>query len=299
MKIKLNKWVALITGTFVLLVSLNSCLKNRNASATDFSHLQDHVVLMNSGLGAVSASNVAFNTDTTTITIMANLASVNPPASPVVVTIGVDAAQIATYNASHNTAFIVLPDSAYTLTSKTLTIPSGQQYASTTISFYKSKVDPSLSYMLPISIKDASGKALSSNQNTLYFNIIGNPIAGNYSEHWRRWAASDTTGTPTYNLRDPNIFSAESPTQVAAQSVENGALFHISFTDNGGGLAGLTNFNVALDPTSWVNFGAASISQAPVIIKADPVNGYYSFYFKYSLASGAPRTIVQEFTKIP
>lgn len=297
MKIKLNKWIGLVTGMFLLLVSLNSCLKNRNALATDFSKLQDHVLLMNSGLGSVSASNVAFNTDTTTITIIANLASVNPPTSPVVVTIGVDAAKIAEYNASHNTAFVVVPDSGYTLASTTLTIPAGQQYASTTISFYKSKFDPSLSYMLPISITDASGKALTSNKNTLYFNIIGNPIAGNYNERWRRFAAYDTTGTPAYDLSDPSaIFSAESPTQVAAESVFNGALFHISFTNTGGVLS---NFNVALDPSSYSTFGATSIKQAPVIIKADPISGYYSFYFQYSLSNGAPRTVIEEFTKIP
>jgi hypothetical protein len=296
MKIKLNKWIGLVTGMFLLLVSLNSCLKNRNVGATDFSQLQDHVVLMDAGLGSISASNVAFNADTATLTIMANLTSVNPPTSPVVVTIGVDAAQIATYNASHNTAFIVLPASAYTLTTTTLTILSGQQYASTTISFYKSKVDPTLSYMLPISIKDASGKALSSNENTRFFNVIGNLIAGNYMEHWRRWASSDTTGTPSFDFSDPNVFSAESPTQVAVTSVENGALFHISFTNTAGVLS---NFNVTLDPSSYAIFGAATITQAPVILIADPVKGEYDFYFKYVNTGGATRTIVQNFTRIP
>ena len=299
MKIKLNKWIGMVAGMSLFFISLNSCVKNRNTEGTDFSHLQDHVVLMNSGLSAVSASNIAFNSDTATVTIMANLASVNPPTSPVVVTIGVEAALIASYNASHNTSFVLLPDSAYTLTSNTLTVPAGQQYASTTISFYKSKVDPSTSYMLPISITDASGKALSSNKNTLYFNIIGNPIAGNYMEHWRRWASSDTINNQQYDFTDPAAFAAESPTQVAAESVENGALFHISFTDPGTGLAGLTNFKVTLDPASWSNFGAVSISQAPVFIKVDPINGYYSFYFKYSLSGGIPRTVVEEFTKIP
>src|ERR1019366_4439806 len=129
--IKLNKLLGvIIAGAF--LISFDSCLKNSIAKETDLSHLQDHVVLLNAGLGGVSASNVAFTTDTATVTIRANLTSVNPPTSPVVVTIGVDAAQIATYNASHNTAFVVLPDSDYTLTTTTLTIPSGQQYASTT-----------------------------------------------------------------------------------------------------------------------------------------------------------------------
>jgi len=298
MKIKLNRVLGIMIMAGALVISLDSCLKNSLPKETDFSHLQDHVLLINGGLGGVSKSNVAFNSDTATLTIMANLTSVNPPKAPVVVTIGVDAAQIATYNASHNTAFVLLPDSAYTLTTTTLTIPSGEQYASTSISFYKQKVDPSLSYMLPISITDASGKALTSNENTLFFNIIGNPIAGNYMEHWQRWQASDTTGAPFYDFSDPNVFSAASPTQVDVESVENGALFHITFTDPGTGLAGLTNFKITLDASSWGNFGATSVTQDPVILDVDPVNGIYRFYFKYMVGAN-PRTVIQTFTKIP
>jgi len=298
MKIKLNKWIGILTG-IILLVNLNSCIKDKGyALETDFSSLQDHVLLANSGLDNVSKANIAFNSDTTTVTILATLASVNLPSSPVIVTIGVDAAKITTYNAANNTAFVVLPDSAFTLAATSLTIPAGQQFVSTTISFYKSKVDPSLSYMLPISITDASVKALTSNRNTLYFIIIGNPIEGIYMEHWQRWQASDTTGAPFYDFSDPNVFSAASPTQVDVESVENGAIFHISFTDPGTGLAGLTNFKITLDASSWGNFGATSVTQDPVILDVDPVNGIYRFYFKYMVGAN-PRTVIQTFTKIP
>ena len=299
MKIKLNKWTGLLAG-MVLLGNLSSCIKDKGfANETDFSQLQDHVLLLNGGVNNFSKSNVAFNSDTATVTITVDLASVNLPSSPVGVTLGVDAALIATYNAANNTAFVLAPDSTFSLASTSLTIPAGQQYVTTTISFYQSKLDASLSYLVPISIMDASGKLLSSNQNTLYFNVIGNPIAGNYMEHWRRWASNDTINNQQYDFADPNVFAAASPTQVDCESVENGALFHISFTDPGTGLAGLTDFNVTLDASSWGNFGAVSISKDPVIIVADPVNGYYSFYFSYSLSGGVPRTVIEEFTKIP
>ncbi|HEY2721340.1 MAG TPA: DUF1735 domain-containing protein [Chitinophagaceae bacterium] len=295
MKIKFIRWMSLLAG-ITLLTNLTSCIKDKGYKLeTDFSSLQDHVVLLNAGVGsaAISSSNVAFNSDTATVTIIVNLTSVNPPSSPVNVTIGVDAAQIDPYNTAHGTAFELLPDSAYTLANTALTVPAGQQYAETTISFYKSKIDPSSSFMLPISIVDASGKSLSTNENTRFFNIIGNPIAGNYSENWQRWQASDTTGAPFYNFTDDNIFSAESPTQVAVQSVENGALFHISFTNTGGVLS---NFNVTLDPSSWTNFGATAVLQDPAFLTVDPVAGVYRFWFKYSV-SGSPRTVIQTFTK--
>jgi Domain of unknown function (DUF1735) len=294
MNIKLIKRVSFIITAALVLISFDSCIKNHVAQETVFSNLQDHVLLLNGGLGGVSKSNIGFTTDTATVTITANLASVNPPSGPVAVTIGVDAAQIATYNAANTTSFVILPDSAYTLTTTKLTIPSGQQFASTSISFYKSKLDPSLSYMLPISIKDASGKALTSNENTLFFNIIGNPIAGNYSENWRRWNQGDTTGAPTYNFTDPNVFSAESPTQVGVTSVENGAQFHISFTNTANVLS---NFQVALDPASYAAFGAATITTQPVILIADPVKGIYSFLFQYVNTGAANRSIIQTFTK--
>jgi BT_3987-like, N-terminal domain len=182
MKIKLNKWIGLLAG-IVLLGNLSSCIKDKGfANETDFSQLQDHVLLVNGGPVGFSASNIAFQGDTATATVTVDLASVNLPASPVSVTIAVDNAQIAIYNAANGKDFQPMADSDFSLAATTLTIPAGQQYASTTVSFYAAGLDPGLSYMLPISITDASGKLLSSNQNTQYFNIIGNPLAGNYSD---------------------------------------------------------------------------------------------------------------------
>ncbi|KAA9041345.1 DUF1735 domain-containing protein [Ginsengibacter hankyongi] len=182
MKIKLNKWIGLITGMFLFFIGLNSCVKNRNAEGTDFSHLQDHVLILNGGISGFSASNVAFSSDTATLKITVYLASVNLPTSPLTVTIGIDNSQIATYNTANGKNFVAIPDSAFSFATTTLTIPAGQQYATTTISFYKAKIDGGLSYLIPVAIKDASGKSLSSNENTQLFNIIGNPLAGTYSD---------------------------------------------------------------------------------------------------------------------
>lgn len=296
MKIKLNKWIGLMTGMFVLFISLNSCVKNRNVLGTDFSHLQDHVVLVNGGLVNFSAANIAFNNgDTTTVTLIVDLASVNLPTSPVKVTIGLDGPQVDNYNASKGTHFQLLPTNAYNIVTTTLTIPSGQQYAQTTVSFYKPALDPAVSYLLPFSITDASGKALTSNENTIFYNIIGNPIAGIYNEEWIRWNGTDTSGAPNYDFPGlANVFSAVTPTEVAVQSAGNGAIFDISFTNTGGVLS---NFTVTVDPASYVTFGLAALSLAPVVQQADPVNGIYRFAFQYTNTSAAPRTVVEYFTR--
>lgn len=291
MKIKLNRVLGIMIMAFAL-VGLDSCIKDSVAKETDFSSLQDHVLFMNGGLGGVSKANVGFVTDTATVTILVNLASVNPPKAPVAVTIGIDAAQIATYNAAHTTAFVILPDSDYTLTATSVTIPAGQQYASTTVSFYKSKLDPSLSYMLPISITDASGKALTSNENTLFFNIIGNPIAGNYEEYWSRWNATDSSSGPggaLYYNSDVGtaVFSANTSTEIAVQSQGTGETDLIDFTNTAGVLS---DFTASFPPGEAAANGLNSIGPA-VMEKADPINGIYIISFPYVNSAGSPRYI--------
>ena len=109
MKIKLNRVLGIMIMAGTLVISLDSCLKNSLPNETDFSHLQDHVVLIKGGLTNFSSNNISFSSDTASYTITANLASVNLPKSPVNVTIGVDASLIATYNAANGTNFLLLP----------------------------------------------------------------------------------------------------------------------------------------------------------------------------------------------
>lgn len=178
-----TKIVSIIAGCFAMIIGFSSCIKNKIPLETDLSKLQDHVVIIKGGLTNFSQDNVGFNNgDTTTVTLIVNLASANLPSSPLKVTIGVDASKVDSYNSSTGKSFVLAPTDAYTIASTVITIPAGQQYAQTTVSFYKPALDPSLSYLLPISITDASGKQLSDNLNTIYYNIIGNPLAGTYSD---------------------------------------------------------------------------------------------------------------------
>jgi len=297
MKIKLNRVLGITMIASALTVSLDSCIKNHLVNETEFSNLQDHVVLLNAGLGFVSASNVNFKSDTATVTITANLTSVNPNTSPLVVTIATDAAQIASYNASHNTAFVALPDSAFTLASTSITIPAGSQYGTTTISFYKSKIDPTTSYMMPISIKDASGKTLSSNENTRFFNIIGNPIAGDYEQYFSRWLAPDSTGgSATANYYNADFgtvsFGATSPTRIEAVSAAFGETDIISFTNTNNVLS---DFKVAFPDGEAARQGLLTYGP-PVFEVADPVKGIYKVVYTYTNAVGV-RLCVNTFVR--
>ena len=281
MKITLNKLIGLSAG-ILLLTGLTSCIKNKGfANETDFSGLQDHVILLNAGLGNVGAANIAFPTDTTTSAVTADLASANPPPSSVTVTIAVDPAQVTAFNASHGTSYVLLPDSAFTLAATKLTIPAGQQFATTNVSFYKAKLDPTVSYMLPISIKDGGGKTLSTNENTIYYNVIGNAIAGVYKWDFTRWGNPNQTGSPDITfVGHTTSFVADNPNQIeVASGYYIGPRYVLSFVNTGGVLS---NFKVIMNPDDVATMAAAGvvITAGPTITKADPIAGEYIFEYK-------------------
>jgi hypothetical protein len=156
--------------------------------------------------------------------------------------------------------------------------------------------------MLPISITDAGGKQMSSNQNTIYYNVIGNPIAGNYNQEWLRWngltgAPPDPATTPpTFDVPLTGTFAPVNPTTISVSS-NTGVAYLVSFTNTGGVLS---NFTVAF-PTDPNDPGSAAangitITSGPHIILADPVNKKYDFWFNYLNGAGAARVIEDKFT---
>jgi hypothetical protein len=296
-----NKLLTVFGILFVL--SLSSCVKNYRANETDLNDLKPTANIVEGGLYQFSTQALLFpgSDDVDTATFHVNYAAVSVAPANEVFTLAVDPAAITNYNTSGGgLQYEILPDSCYSFTATSVTVAKGQTYSDAIpVIFYPSKIDGQKNYMLPISLTNApAGITISSNIGTLYYHFIGNPIAGSYTENWRRWNATDTTGTPNYNQTNSNILSPETPLQVSATSASNGAEFHISFTNTNGVLS---NFNVALDPSSYGAFGLGSLSQAPIILIADPVKGIYSFYFKYSNTATPPgqRTIIETFTKTP
>lgn len=309
MKIKINKWIGLITAFALVLMSLNSCVKNRNELGTDFSQLQDHVLMINGGLLGVSSSNVAFPTDTTTITITVNLASVNLPTTPTKVTIAYDPKQIMSFNAANGKNYQAFDPSGYKIASTTLTIPAGQQYASTTITFYKAAADPAVSYLIPISITDASGKALSSNQNTRFFNIIGNPLSGNYLQSYYRYnGTNDTTSVPgTTGVNVPVVIGPVDGSTLLLPEYYLEAVFgagvNLAFDNNNGVF---DNFSVFLDDATKKtladnNFKLVVLKLVSATVVGDNSTKYagttFRTYMEIINSSGRLRTIVDNFVK--
>ena len=86
-----------------------------------------------------------------------------------------------------------MPSNAYSFTTTSVTIPAGQLYAITSVTFYKALLDPSISYVLPIKIVSGTGAQITANLNIHYFHFIGNDFAGAYEHFYTRWNDADTT----------------------------------------------------------------------------------------------------------
>jgi hypothetical protein len=82
-----------------------------------------------------------------------NIASPNPPAQDVPVTVAIDQTALTAYNTANKTAYTLLPTAAYQLTNPTVTVAAGQRIATVNINFVGNQVPATGGpYALPISI---------------------------------------------------------------------------------------------------------------------------------------------------
>src|SRR5215831_14554454 len=264
-----------------LLFSLESCVKNRNDLATDFGSIQPIVELRDNisgvgndaGLSNFGKASLNFTADPHVQSFYVNLASVNVRNSDLKVTLGVDQAALDAYNADPNNGikYELMPDSLYSFTTTEVTIPSGLRVAKDSIIFYPSKFDPSKSYMLPISVTDASGLNISGNFGTIYYHIIGNPLAGTYNWSFGRYNDIDTTQPPNSSTFTdvPTPIPPTGPTSLAfpdyyVQSFIGGNMI-LSFTNTNGVLG---DFSVAFDDAAnqGIIDGGFTLVTAPTLV---------------------------------
>ena len=270
---------------------LPSCVKNRSGE-TSFSSISPVVQIPEGGMANFSNTALTFpgNDAADTAWFRIDYAATNVAAKDVTVTLGYDATALAVVNSSldPSSQYAKFPDSTYAFTTTTVTVKAGQNY-SALVPFivHPSKIDPTQSYMFPISITAGGGATISGNFGTIYYHVIGNPIAGSYSWDWTRWNNSDGSGSPTSSsfTGQPAVFSPDNPTQVEVYSgYFQQARYVITFTNNGGVLS---NFQVTLNPDdvkSELTANGITVTEGPTIITADPVNHVYKFH--YSVSTG-------------
>jgi hypothetical protein len=306
--------IATISIPAFLLVLLSGCLKTHEGFV-DFTQTTDFVILTGAGTGNFKASNLLVNTsspDTLKQTITVNLASKDNTNGDVAVTLGVDAAALTAYNAANGTKYQPFPSGSYKLINTKVTVPAGQHYGTTTLEIYQNKLDPTVSYMLPISITDGGGKQLSSNQNTIYYNVIGNPLAGIYKWDFSRFNSADTSGAlgaGSFTGQSASPIPANATTLLLPDSylqtfADPAAGVALSFTDNAGTLS---NFSVAFDQFTKDALAATGFSIAvnPKLVgytlAGNAANHYagstFRIYFSLINSTGGTRTMVDNYVK--
>ena len=292
-------------------VALPACLKDK--PNTDFTVTQHTYIAeittssVNStpnapsgGLAFFAGSTLNFaglsGLDTVSFTV--NVASDFPPTKDVGITLAVDPAALATYNASGPpTPFEAFPDSTFTFAAKTGTIKAGTRLDTFYVVFNVDKIDPTHSYMIPITITAATGGAIiSGNLQTIFFHVIGNPIAGTYTWDFTRWNNSDSTGPNSGHSVNPTSFIANTPTEVeVASGYFDQIRYEIDFTNTNGVLSDFqVSFNA--DDVKQTNADGVTVDPSPKVIVLDAVHGYYEFMYHASTSSG-PRTVIDKYYK--
>lgn len=203
--------ITVLSGTALL---MSSCLKDKS-HYVDFSKggtfvdfpLGGYLNFTSEAITEAPADSVdgqPNDKQAVTRTFAVNVASANLPTSPTTVTLAVGTqADVDKVNSLQSAVkYEMIPSDAYSFTQKKVTIPAGQQYANTTVTFYKAMLDPTKSYLLPIYIADGGGQKLSSNLNIMYFHIIGNDFAGSYEWYYTRHETPDSTSAPSSNRLD-------------------------------------------------------------------------------------------------
>lgn len=131
------------------------------------------------GTGMFQSNSYAITSTPTPLNVQVNVAAPKPLSSALTVKLSVDQAALTTYNTANGTNYILLPAADYS-SSLSVTIPANQNSANVVVNINTSLIDPSQSYVLPLTITDGGGQQIS-NYKTLLYNIqVKNKYDGVY-----------------------------------------------------------------------------------------------------------------------
>ena len=291
----------------ILLLFLSGCLKDKpNVDFSNQGYVAEISTASTNGTTDAPSGGLTFfdgatlnpgASDPDSVMFTVNIASDYPPTKDVPVTIAVNDAARASYIADPSKIqFKPFPSNAYAISTTTGVIKAGHRLDTFWVVFTHANWDPTQSFMLPITITSAAGTTISGNMNTVYFHIIGNPLAGGYTREWIRFDPPNTIANPTADIIAKIQFTPVSPTTISIPSGAAGMTYLLSFVNTNGVLS---NFTVAFPdsgPGSASDAGI-SITGGPTIVTADPVNKVFNFHFTYNNASGAPRDVTDKFNK--
>jgi hypothetical protein len=305
MKIKyITKGLALL----MLTVFFSSCLKD--SRYVDFAASGTIVEFplggkINFNPDAITEAPDTLDNSTIVREFAVNVASPELPTKETKITLAVDNSIVADYNKSQSVvSYDVFPTDAFKFTATSITIPAGKRVAIVSVTFYKAKLDPSKSYMLPIKIADASGLNISANKGIHYFHIIGNDFAGTYIYDYRRFQngtgpgvgkiPSKGEGSAPDITNDPNTsvsISPITPTSFSMVTNYNGqnVAYTVSFTRTvDGAIVRYTDWAVTFDKDNLAKWSDAGITNMtpPSFTLPPPATSNDPKFFELNYVSG-------------
>lgn len=214
----------------------------------------------------------------------------------VYVNFAIDTGAVAAYNAVHGTSYLVLPSSAYTISSLTDTIGAGQTSSKgQTIFITTGGLDFSAQYLLPVTMSSVSSGTINSALQTTYFTInqLNNVYAGSYT----------TTGT-RYNYNADGSFagsSSISDTRVLTTMAYDSC--SINTIANLGSYNG-TVFYVRVNPDNTLEFsgylqddpGSPIANEPGKASSYDPVSRTWDVHYMYTNTNGTYRYMDEVWT---
>ncbi|HVX49419.1 MAG TPA: DUF1735 domain-containing protein [Chitinophagaceae bacterium] len=191
-----------------------------------------------------------------------------------------DAARIA-YNQQNGTNYEALPDSLYYFSDSSGVVTAGARSISLPITIYTGKADLRKSYMLPITIRDAQGLAISSDLGTIYYNQLGSPIAGRYAVSGKR---TDYVGPMADNVISDTVALSTVANKISA--VQSANVILLDYADLGiAGWQYIVTFNPANE----------TVSIAPNDVMLNNETGFMYNSFKIDVQEYNPATRVLHF----
>jgi len=299
----INKW---LLPAVALVTSLSSCLKDQDYEDGLYGSIRNteggkYVSLRTSGLNNFQRSSILIDPlspDYDTVAVFIDLDVAQKTTSPVTIKLGLDDSKRQAYNTATGKNFQQVTDAMVKIENTSLTIPAGERVVQTNLILKQDLFDPSKSYLIPVTILESPEASLSSNLNTRYFNVIGNPFAGPTLHDFARWDNNTGTGNQSglsYTDEPRTIL----PITETSFSVPSGYFvepnYNVSFTNTAGVY---TDFKVILNPddVKYMKDNGVEIIQAPKVLSADPLTKTFKFqYIVQSVASGAYRYIIDTY----
>lgn len=257
----------------VSILGLSACLKDKNLvldpakspSTVGFSTIEDNPVSITDGVTLYSR---AFDIVPAGVNSAFGISYGGGVAAPgdVTVDVALDQAALDKYNQAHpdDDPYQILPESQYTIASKTVTIKSGEKKGFMNVLFKTASFDLTTSYVLPLTIKSTSKGNISGNYGTVLY-IIG--------------AKNQYDGV--YTLK--GVLYRDGLTDALAGKIKSGVTVNLATTSansvsfdqvwaDGGGLAGLNPVNLTVNSTS------NAVSPASTVSNITSLPGYSNRY---------------------